>query len=98
MTYIESKDRRDVLAAWLDMPQNIDELSYAITKEILAFLPAEPSYADFNDIIGVLECIKLEFYHRAVATYKDEKRKINGDVGYDDLPANRRLDWTSKTT
>jgi len=30
--------------------------------------------------MGVLECIKQEFYRRAVAPYEDKKKEENGDV------------------
>jgi hypothetical protein len=38
------------------------------------------SYADYNSIIGVLECAKLEIYRRTAAPYEDEKIEQNGDV------------------
>lgn len=37
-------------------------------------------YADYNEVIGVLESCKLEFYRRHVAAYEDRKIKENGDV------------------
>lgn len=37
-------------------------------------------YSVYNDIIGALECAKLEMYRRMVAPYEDEKIKENGDV------------------
>ena len=39
-----------------------------------------PNYEKWNEIIGVLECAKLEMYRRAVAPYEDTKAKLNGDV------------------
>ena len=38
------------------------------------------NYQAFNDVVGALECCKLEFYRRAIAEYEDEKIKLNGDV------------------
>ena len=38
------------------------------------------SYENYNRVIGVLECCKLEFYRRAVAPYEDKKIEQNGDV------------------
>jgi len=38
------------------------------------------SYAELNEVIGVLECAKQELYRRVVAPYEDGKAKINGDV------------------
>ena len=40
----------------------------------------QQSYATYNRAIGVLECIKLEFYRRMVAPYEEKKIKENGDV------------------
>jgi len=54
------------------------ELNYVITKLLLSTNPKR--YADFNKLVGVLECCKLEFYRRAVAVYEDKKIKENGDV------------------
>jgi hypothetical protein len=38
------------------------------------------SYSEYNEIIGLLECAKLEVYRRHVAPYEDIKIKENGDV------------------
>lgn len=55
------------------------EANYAITQLLRrAFAPT--SYAQFNEVIGILECCKLEMYRRAVAVYEDRKCKENGDV------------------
>lgn len=60
------------------------ELNYLITQLIQDYLDnAEPSYTALNDIIGVLEAVKLEFYRRVVVPYEEQKRFENGDV-YDD--------------
>jgi hypothetical protein len=38
------------------------------------------SYSIINDIVGVLECAKMEFYRRVAVPYEDKKRTENGDV------------------
>lgn len=38
------------------------------------------NYSDHNEIIGLLECAKMEFYRRKTAPYEDKKIKENGDV------------------
>ena len=38
------------------------------------------NYRFMNDLIGVLECVKQEFYRRVMANYEDYKCKENGDV------------------
>lgn len=44
-----------------------------------------PRYAQINDLIGVLECIKLELYRRVASPYEDIKAEENGDVYNDGL-------------
>jgi len=53
-------------------------LNYAVTKLLIGLGPV--NYADYNALVGVLECIKLEFYRRAVAPYEEKKIVANGDV------------------
>ncbi len=53
-------------------------LNYIVTQILLSLHPV--TYSDYNTLIGVLECCKLEFYRRAVATYEDKKIEENGDV------------------
>lgn len=54
-------------------------VNYAFTNILLnTYLP--DSYLDYERIIGLLECIKLEMYRKAVAPYEDQKAKENGDV------------------
>jgi hypothetical protein len=55
------------------------KLNYVITKLILE-IGFKPSYAEFNAVIGALECCKLEAYRRTVAPYEDTKISENGDV------------------
>jgi hypothetical protein len=54
-------------------------LNYAITKLLFTLDPA-PNYQRFNDMIGALECCKLEFYRKKIAPYEDLKERDNGPV------------------
>jgi hypothetical protein len=56
------------------------EINYLVTKLLLAWIGPNPGYSTYNAAIGVLECIKLELYRRAVAPYEDKKCEENGDV------------------
>lgn len=79
MPYID-QDARERMELFL-RPATVGELNYVITTECLTFLKGtKKSYADYNAIIGVLECAKLEMYRRAVAVYEDKKIVTNGDV------------------
>lgn len=64
-----------------DDPDNNFEgnLNYAITAMIVKAYGLK-SYRDVNDVVGALECCKLEFYRRAAAPYEDQKSFDNGDV------------------
>lgn len=57
------------------------QLNYIITTLLLkTYGDALPNYTDYNEIIGVLECAKLEMYRRQTAPYEDKKIEENGDV------------------
>lgn len=57
-------------------------MNYAITQLIATVynLPDKQSYGAYNEITGVLECCKLEFYSTFVSTYEELKRQENGDI------------------
>lgn len=80
MPYIP-KDRRAELAKHGPMPTNAGELNFAITDLVNWYLVAHGKrYATLNEVIGVLECAKLELYRRVAAPYEDTKIAENGDV------------------
>lgn len=58
------------------------ELNYCISVlcKMYAQHGGEPNYQKHNEIIGVLECAKLENYRRKVACYEDKKCNENGDI------------------
>lgn len=58
--------------------RDVGVLNYIITKLLMATFPE--SYSDYNELIGVLECVKQELYRRKIAKYEDEKIKENGDI------------------
>jgi hypothetical protein len=37
-------------------------------------------YSEYNEIIGMLECCKMELYSRVVRPYEEKKKLENGDV------------------
>jgi hypothetical protein len=54
-------------------------LNYVITRLFCTLHPA-PNYQLFNDMIGALECCKLELYRKKTAPYEDLKERENGPV------------------
>ncbi len=79
MPYITQERRKAIDLAYHD-PVTIGEVNYFIIKTCLAYWEFHQSYQGINDIIGVLECAKQEFYRRVAAPYEDKKIKENGDV------------------
>lgn len=79
MPYIKPDDRK--LLSEIPFPANVGELNYLITCLCCDYLGATKiSYAHFNEVIGVLECVKMELYRRLLAPYEDKKMVENGDV------------------
>ena len=42
--------------------------------------PQDESYSNYADLIGTLECAKLELYRKGVAPYEDKAIEKNGDL------------------
>jgi len=60
-------------------PDEVDgELNYVVTRMLKEVYPLR--YFHINKAIGVLECIKLEYYRRVAAPYEDKKIQESGDV------------------
>lgn len=56
-------------------------LNYCISSVISKLIQKKGlNYHNLNELIGMLECTKLELYRRVAAPYEDEKAKSNGDV------------------
>ena len=80
MPYI-TQDRRKLLTDGYANPNIPGELNYIITTYLRDYaLSKGTSYQTHNDIIGVLECAKQEWYRRCTAPYEDYKCNENGDV------------------
>lgn len=81
MPYIE-KDRR----LWLtgegcELPTNCGELNFVITTLLHDYLKEVGlKYKTINEVIGVLECAKIEIYRMIAAPYEDKKRVENGPI------------------
>jgi broad-specificity NMP kinase len=58
----------------------VGEVNYIISSIIWEIFKKERSYTMGNNLVGVLECVKQEFYRRQLSNYEDEKIKENGDI------------------
>lgn len=56
--------------------------NYIITRILLNFLKcgSKWSYAKLSQVVGTLECAKMEITRRLIDKYEDEKIKENGDL------------------
>ncbi len=63
-------------------PETAGELNYALTRLVDDYLVRRGGlrYARLNEVVGALECAKLELYRRLAAPYEDGKRASAGDV------------------
>ena len=85
MPYILA-EARPRLTRDLPCPETAGELNFVITSLVDEYVAEKGlSYAILNEVVGVLECAKAEFYRRVVAPYEDTKIQANGDV-YTQLP------------
>ena len=89
MPYI-TQDLRDKIDPHIEaLAKELDcagDYNYAFTKLIFAYLNGgKVRYRYLNEMIGMLECCKLELYRRIVGVYEDTAILKNGDV--------KGLDW-----
>ncbi|SRR6266699_1441575 len=84
MPYITPEDRK-----WLDyilkdffgkVDLEAGQFNYLISRMLDDQVLEQECYKRFNELVGMLECAKLEFYRRVIAPYEDMKREKNGDV------------------
>jgi hypothetical protein len=86
MPYIEPSQRMPLdpliekLAITLPETDFAGQLNYVVSKLAAHLLHDKLNYARVNEIIGALECAKLELYRRVAAPYEDTKVDQNGDV------------------
>lgn len=89
MPYIAQNVRRDVHAeltnlaegglAWC--PANAGELNFVVSTFIANYLRAKGlKYAHVNEMVGALECAKMELNRVVIGPYEDQKIHENGSV------------------
>jgi hypothetical protein len=54
-------------------------LNYSLTR-LLNNVFADARYHDYNELIGMLECCKLEYYRKSIGPYEELKETENGSV------------------
>ncbi len=83
MPYILGDRRPDIDKAISELPSDMTDgdINYAITRLLNRRIEVDGlSYRIVNLLMGVLECVKHEFYRRVAAQYEDQKCIQNGDA------------------
>lgn len=82
MPYINPKARERLGNKPLPEPEEAGELNYVITRLIDGYLIRKGGirYTHLNEVVGVMECAKMELYRRIAAPYEDKKIAENRDV------------------
>ena len=90
MPYIPQERRDEIHNQLVGMgqhwtPTNAGDLNWLVSNFVDHMLAENGiRYAHLNEMIGALECCKLELYRRIAAPYEDEVCKKNGDAYYCD--------------
>lgn len=80
MPYIKKEDRGNFIFTNI-APQHPGELNYCFTLISQLYLAEHGlNYQHINDVIGALECCKMELQRRIIGAYEDKKIAQNGDV------------------
>jgi hypothetical protein len=80
MPYIMKEDRDNLDLRGLKA-RKPGELNYQVSKLCNDYLAMRGlSYTVLNELVGALECAKLELYRRIAAPYEDQKVGENGEV------------------
>ena len=81
MPYIKQENKEVFENIVLPGTATSGELNYLITKICQHYIVDHGlCYKTLNEVVGALECCKLEFYRRLISKYEDSKIEENGDV------------------
>ncbi len=87
MPYIKQDIRNDIKIAIDNLIGRLQEISTEsgvlnyVISEILGYTKGKRlCYQEIQNIIGILECAKLEFYRRIAVPYENRKWIENGDI------------------
>lgn len=96
MPYIKADKRPAIIEGDVSI-QTPGELNYVLSEICLQYIAdrGDLRYYTINEVIGALECCKLEFYRRLVVPYEDASILKNGDLeGYKDGMATETAEAT----
>lgn len=83
-----NKLHRAIMDLELDNDENNTQqtMNYAITRLIRMVYGTDGPYQNINDVVGLLESIKLEHYRTCAAPLLDQQKFETGDVDSDKEP------------
>jgi hypothetical protein len=80
MPYLKPENRKsldEIVQLMMDLNVSFNgDINYILCK--LVRRTVKPSYANFKNVAGELECCKLELYRKLVAPYEEIKEAENG--------------------
>ncbi len=93
MPYIKSEDReiydeeiRKIADTVVANQKNPGHLNYIISKTLSLVYSIDSkykrteNYKNHNEVIGILECVKQEWYRKFTAPYEEYKEAENGSI------------------
>lgn len=91
MPYVDQESRNHLNAEIIELADKINichngishregRMNYTISKLINEVYGPDWCYSKINEIIGILECVKQEYYRKVAAAYEDTKEVQNGPV------------------
>jgi|11BtaG_2_1085332.scaffolds.fasta_scaffold12587_3 hypothetical protein len=79
MPYIPQSEKNQVDSH--NLISTAGQFNYALNQLIANFIDQNDfNYQTANDIVGAMECAKMELYRRLISPYEDKKISENGDV------------------
>ena len=92
MPYVDNETKRKFMND--NELGNAGTLNFAINQLVADYMEQNKfCYQTLNDVVGAMECAKMELYRRIAAPYEDEKIGTNGDVrpymNINDIKANK---------
>lgn len=101
MPYIKPNDRTKFASyadAIANSADNAGDLNYALTVILHGYIKKKGlKYANLNEVIGMLECCKMELYRKIAGPYEEQKITENGRVGILLIEASPAINETPKS-
>jgi len=89
MPYIKKEDRlklNDKISKISELINNDGELNYVISSLLhKQLIKRGINYQNMNNLMGSLDCSKMEFYRTVIVPYEDNKRNENGSISELDI-------------